>query len=203
MWYDLKYPSGVARGIGRLRRHAWPTGFRELVFNSRASADGNTRCFCCGRALGISKQVCMQHNLQQHSPSDYIVPMELCHVEAHSLGGPDIWVNVWPGDSVCNGIMRANRFTDFAVGKWTRGQEPQGGLVHPISTPNDITLSPEYLQAKAEFDSWFGTWEENRAELQPILGMPISTQLVYSVVHRTSHVKEPERNLLRATAPRL
>jgi hypothetical protein len=109
----------------------------------------------------------MQHNLQQHSPSDYIVPMELCHVEAHSLGGPDIWVNVWPGDSVCNGIMRANRFTDFAVGKWTRGQEPKGGLVHPISTPNDITLSPEYLQAKAEFDAWFGTWDENRTELQP------------------------------------
>ena len=54
-----------------------------------------------------------------------------------------------------------------AVGKWTRGQEPKGGLVHPISTPNDITLSPEYLQAKAEFDAWFGTWDENRAELQP------------------------------------
>ena len=115
----------------------------------------------------ISKQVCMQHNLQQHSPCDYIVPMELCHVEAHSLGGPDIWVNVWPGDSVCNVTMRANRFNDFAVGKWTRGQEPKGGLVHPISTPNDITLSPEYLQAKAEFDAWFGTWDENRAELQP------------------------------------
>ena len=94
-------------------------------------------------------------------------PPRSAQFEAHSLGGPDIWVNVWPGDSVCNGIMRANRFTDFAVGKWTRGQEPQGGLVHPISTPNDITISPEYLQAKAEFDSWFVTWDENRAELQP------------------------------------
>ena len=29
-------------------------------------------------------------------------------------------------------ISCANRFTDFAVGKWTRGQEPKGGLVHPI-----------------------------------------------------------------------
>ena len=166
-WHELKYPSGVARGIGRQQRHSWPKGFRELVFHSRASADGETRCFCCGRVLGISKQACMQHNLQQHSPSDYIVPMELCHVEAHSLGGQDIWVNVWPGDSVCNGIMRANRFTHFAIGEWTPGHEPQDGSTHPISTPNSITTSREYLLAKSEFDAWFEDWDRDRAALKP------------------------------------
>ena len=166
-WHEMKYPSGVARGIGRQQRHSWPKGFRELVFHSMASADGETRCFCCGRVLGISKQACMQHNLQQHSPSDYIVPMELCHVEAHSLGGQDIWVNVWPGDSVCNGLMRAHRFTDFAVGKWTPGQEPKDGSAHPISTPNSITTSREYLLAESLFDAWFEEWDRDRVALKP------------------------------------
>ena len=63
--------------------------------------------------------------------------------------------------------MRANRLTDFAVGKWTEGQEPTNDLAHPVQVPNAITRSPEYLQAKAEFDSWFADWKDDRVALQP------------------------------------
>ena len=139
MWRRLKYPSGVARGNGRLARQVWPKGFRELVFDSRCSADGATRCFCCGRSLGVSKDACLRFNLQQHDPADYIDMMELSHVEAHCFGGPDIYVNVWPGCGVCNGLMRANRFTDFAQGQWTPGQEPKNGSSHPVQVLNFLT----------------------------------------------------------------
>ena len=104
---------------------------------------------------------------QQHDPANYIVPMELCHVEAHCLGGQDIWVNVWPGDSVCNGIMRANRFTHFACGEWTDGQQPKNGSPHPVQVPHAITRSREYLRAKAQFESWFSNWEHDRVALKP------------------------------------
>jgi hypothetical protein len=168
MWRRLKYPSQVVRGGGRLRRDAWPAGFRDLVFQARASEDGATRCFCCARKLGANQENCMRHNLIQTDPAEYIDLMELSHVEAHSLGGPDIYVNVWPGCTVCNGIMRANRFTDFAVGKWTLGQEPKDGRDHPVQTPNAITQSPEYLRAKKQFDEWYMQWDNNgRPGLKP------------------------------------
>ena len=60
-------------------------------------------------------------------------------MEAHCFGGPDIYVNVWPGCGVCNGLMRANRFTDFAEGQWTPGQEPKNGSSHPVQVLNFLT----------------------------------------------------------------
>ena len=137
-----------------------------MIFSSRASADGRTRCRCCGRELGIDKRAVLEHNLKQHDAANYIVNMELCHVVAHSDKGPDIRVNVWPGDPICNGIMSNQMFIDFAVGRWTEGKAPADGRAHPIVTPNECTQSEEYLEDLAEFTLWHTQW---KADGSPML----------------------------------
>jgi hypothetical protein len=147
-------------------RAPWAAGFRDAVFDGRASQDGKTRCRCCGRVLERSRRAALLHNLACNDVNNYVAAMQLCHVEAHSLGGPNIYVNVWPGDEICNGIMRAQRFTHFACGEWTT--PPAMAVPHPVKKPHAITQSPEFKADVVEFDNWFRQWErEGRPDLVP------------------------------------
>ena len=90
-----------------------------------------------------------------HAPATTIKPMD-----------PNIYVNVWPGDEICNGIMQAQRFTHFACGKWTT--PPARDVPHPVKKPHAITQSPEFKADVVEFDNWFRHWErEGRPDLVP------------------------------------
>ena len=91
--------------------------------------------------------------------------MQLCHVEASALGGPDIFVNVWAGDEICNALMSKERFSRFALGEWTEEgvEEP-----HPITSPHQFTQSAEFRQDLATFEAWFSGWEaDGRPDLVP------------------------------------
>ena len=132
----LKLTDKTDRSKRKGKRKPWPPGFRDKVFDGRCSADGKTRCRCCGRALARNMKAALDHNLTADL-ADYVVCMQLCHIIARSLGGPDVFENIWPGCEMCNLISRLRKFCDFAIEK---------GF--------EMTKTPEFIADHAAFQVW-------------------------------------------------
>ena len=127
---------------------------RLAVFTQR-SVDGRCACFCCGRRLVMSKDEAVRCNVTAKECSDYCTVMEAGHVLAHSRGGPDIFVNLWPSCTDCNGRMGRELFHEFALAK-----------VGPISVPAPVTTSSLFRQALQQWTEWFDEWDEDRPALR-------------------------------------
>ena len=134
--------------------HGLHDRLRLAVFTQR-SVDGRCACFCCGRRLVMSKDEAVRCNVTAKECSDYCTVMEAGHVLAHSRGGPDIFVNLWPSCTDCNGRMGRELFHEFALAK-----------VGPISVPAPVTTSSLFRQALQQWTEWFDEWDEDRPALR-------------------------------------
>ena len=92
--------------------------------------------------LAFTKREVVQ--LAAASDDDEAVPVhfEAGHITAYSLGGPNLFVQLIPFDSECNGLMARDHAFEWIA----------------RHSAHWVTATPEFLEAKRQHAEWFREW---------------------------------------------